>query len=143
MPDTKLQGEEAKAEYRNFHMCEGFFDQGDFYNVGVKENLYTRESFQPVVEYVSPEAMKHVAKSEEWRQYTLYAAGFVIAMATASVISQDQNTKNGFLTVAGGGLAFEWVTAFISVGHMQDAAKQYNQDLYKKVVPSVGVKFNY
>lgn len=134
LPNMSATGEEAKLEVEKFEL-EATFDR-PFH---VKSTGKVYQSFQPVIETVSPKA------HEMMNRPSFLEYGMSMVLAGAAILFLGPNDKTGHKKQAYALLGTSLMTAgfffpYILMQRNLEAAQQYNHDLHEQFVPVLGVQ---
>jgi hypothetical protein len=138
-PDFSLTGNAADKEIRRFRLEEDTFWTCGFpcSESDPLKREYTWQSVVPLIETVSPEAMKTYQEAQTARKVQLYLLGAGVGGLLAALIAKDDAklvclkvSIIGSLSSIGAGFYAGWLLSGIP--------ETYNRDLKQKFTPSIG-----
>jgi hypothetical protein len=143
-PNFSLTGNAAKEEIHRFRLEEDNFWTCDFpcFENDPLKRQHTWESILPLIESVSPEAVKSYRKAQTLRKVQLYLLGVGVGGLVAGLIAKD-NVKQTYLAISTIGSISSIGTGMYAAWTLSTIPEIYNRDLGKKFSPVVGWNWSF
>lgn len=141
-PNLKLTGEKRELELEKFHLADSYFSNGyKVLTMGPDRTLYTLESLKPIIEEVSPEAIKQAryASYASYTQIILLSAAFTILVTDFEVGEWSNAKETTYYSL----LASSLGAGFVSMYFTKNISTHFNNDLKEKLSLGLKTTFNF
>lgn len=138
-PDLSLSGPDAQREIRRFELeNDNNICRLPCFKHDPKKRQHAWESVQPLLEFVSPQAIQEYQRSKTWSDVQLYALGVgVTGLLVGLATNGSERTTSFAFSLAGSVIS---IVSSSYVGSIRSNIPEiYNRELKEKFTPSVGM----